>query len=147
MNSTAPNAVRFREARERVGLSPDEAASRMGISSASLWDIECLDDELTIYSPTEIRRFCRVLSVSPRELFGIELPAAPLTAIGLATLIREHCHSHGMTIQQLEDASGWHLAKSLDDPEQFLHDDYSIDGIQDICRTLGVDWQRFILNL
>src|SRR5436190_10689681 len=89
--STAPNAVRFREARERVGLSPDEAASRMGISSPSLWDIECIDDELTIYSPTEIGRFCQVLGVSPRELFGIDLQAAPLTATDLATLIREHC--------------------------------------------------------
>ena len=119
----------------------------MCISSASLWDIECIDDELTIYSPTEIRRFCQVLGVSPRELFGIELQAAPLTASDLATLIREHCGSRGITIQQFEDASGWHLAKSFEDPERFLHDDYSIDGIQDICRELGVDWQRFILSL
>ena len=119
----------------------------MGISSASLWDIECIDDELTIYSTTDMRRFCQVLSVSPRELFGIELQAAPLTATDLAALIREQCRSRGITIEQFEDASGWHLAKSLDDPERLLHDDYSIDGIQDICRELGVDWQRFILSL
>jgi len=65
----------------------------------------------------------------------------------LAALIREHCRSRGITIGQFEDASGWHLAKSLDDPARFLHDDYSLDGIQDICRELGVDWQRFILSL
>ena len=145
--TTNPNGVRFREARERVGLSPDEAALRMGISSASLWDIECCDDELTIYSPTEIRRFCQILSLSPRELFGIELQAPPLTATDLATLIREHCLSRGVTIEQFEDASGWHLVKSLAEPERFLHDDYSLDGIQDICRELGVDWQRFVLSL
>jgi hypothetical protein len=119
----------------------------MGISPGSFWDIECIDDELTIYSPTEIRRFCQVLSVSPRELFGIELQAAPLTAADLAALIREHCRSRGITIEQFEDASGWHLAKGLDAPERFMHDDYSIDGIQDICRELGVDWHRFILSL
>ena len=147
MYSNNPNAVRFREARERVGLYPDEAALRMGISTSSLWDIECCDNELTIYSPTEIRRFCQILSVSPRELFGIESQAAPLTATDLATLIREHCRSRGITIEQFEDASGWHLVKSLDEPERFLHDDCSIDGIQDICRELGVDWQRFILSL
>ena len=147
MYTTDPNAVRFREARERVGLSPDEAALRMGISTASLWDIECCDNELTIYSPTEIRRFCQILSVSPRELFGIEVQAAPLSAADLATLIRKHCLSKCITIEQFEDEAGWDLVKSLDEPERFLHDDYSIDGIQDICRVLGVDWQRFILSL
>ncbi|OAI57391.1 hypothetical protein AYO49_02175 [Verrucomicrobiaceae bacterium SCGC AG-212-N21] len=119
----------------------------MGISSSSLWDIECMDEELTVYSPTQIRRFCQVLGVSPRELFGIELQAAPLTATDLAVLIREHCRTHGITIEQFEDASGWYLAQSIEDPERFLHDDYSIDGIQDVCRELGVDWQRFILSL
>jgi transcriptional regulator with XRE-family HTH domain len=145
--STAPNAVRFREARERAGLSPDEAAARMGISSASLWDIECIDDELTIYPPAEVQRFCQVLRISPRELFGIELQAAPLTATDLAVLIREHCRARSITIEQFEDISGWYLTKSLDDPEKFLERGYSIDGIQDICRELGVDWQRFILGL
>jgi len=145
--STAPNAVRFREARERVGLSPDQTASHMGISSPALWDIESKDDELTIYSPTEIRRFCQVLSVSPRELFGVQSQEAPLTAADLAALIREHCRSYGITVEQFEDALGWHLSKSLDEPERFLRDDYSLDGIRDICRELGVDWQRFILSL
>jgi hypothetical protein len=118
----------------------------MGISIPSLWDIEC-SDELPIYSPTKIRRFCEVLGVPPRALFGIELLAAPITATALATLIREHCQLRGITIEQFEDSSGWHVSKSLDDPERYLHNDYSIEGIQDICRELGVDWQRFILSL
>jgi hypothetical protein len=112
----------------------------MGVSTPSLWDIECINDELTIYSPTEIRRFCQVLGISPQALFG----AARISANELAGLIREHCHSHGITIQQFEEACGWYVNKSLDDTEKFLHDDCSIDGIQDICRELGVDWQRFI---
>jgi hypothetical protein len=145
--STAPNAVRFREARERVGLSPDEASSRMDISQPALWDIECLDDELTIYSPAKIRRFCEVLCIRPRELFGIESQATPLGVADLAALIREHCRSRAITIEQFEDSSGWRVAKSLDDPERCFLDDNSIDGIQDICRELGVDWQRFILSL
>jgi|SRR6187399_3202792 len=118
----------------------------MGISNASLWDIEC-SDELTIYSPTEIRQFCQVLGLSPKELFGVETSASGITAADLAALIREHCLSRGITIDQFEDSSGWYVAKSLDDPERFLHNDYSIEGIQDICRELGVDWQRFILGL
>lgn len=119
----------------------------MDISTPSLWDIECIDDELTIYSPARIRRFCQVLDISPRELFGIELQESPLTATDLVGLIREHCRSRGITIQQFEDASGWRLAESLDDADRFMQDGYSIDGIQDICRELGVDWLRFILGL
>ena len=147
MPSTTPHAVKIREARERLGLSPDEAAARMGISTAALWDIECIDGDLTNYSPTEIRQFCQVLGVSPRELFGIDPESHAITAIALADLIREHCRSRAIAVQQFEDATGWHVAKSLDDPERFLHDDYSIEGIQDICRELGVDWRRFILSL
>ncbi|HXJ72055.1 MAG TPA: hypothetical protein VNM37_04345, partial [Candidatus Dormibacteraeota bacterium] len=112
-------------------------ASRMGISMASLWDIECIDGDLTNYSPSEIRRFCQVLGVCPRELFGVETLASGITATDLAALIREHCRSRGIAIQQFEDATGWYVAKSLDDPERFLHADYSIDGIRDICRELG----------
>ena len=144
--TTSPNAVRFREARERVGLSPEEAASRMAIAVPALWDIECMDGELTIYSPTEIRRFCEVLRLTPRELFGIESQAAPISANDLTALIREHCRTRGLGVQQFEDAIGWSIAKSLDEPERFMHD-YSIDGIQDICSELGVAWQRFILSL
>jgi transcriptional regulator with XRE-family HTH domain len=118
----------------------------MGISTPSLWDIEC-NDELTIYSPTEIQKFCRVLGISPQQLLGVNAAAARITANDLAALIRDHCRSRGITIHQFEDATGWYVAKSLDNPERFLHDDYSIDGIQDICRELGVDWQRFILSL
>lgn len=123
------------------------AASRMGISMPSVWDIECIDDELMIYSAAEIGRFCQVLGMSPRELFGIELNAVPISATDLATLIREHCHTRGIAIQQFEDAVGWHVAQSLDEPERFLLQNYSLEGIQDICRELGVDWQRFILSL
>ena len=147
MYSTAPNAVRFRKARERLGISPAEAAALMGISLPSVWDIECYDDELTIYSANDIQKFCKALNISPRGLFGIESLAAPLNATDLVALILEHCRLHDLTIEQFEDISGWNLIKSIDDPERFLHSDYSIDGIQEICHALEIDWQRFILGL
>jgi len=147
MYSTAPYAVRFREARERAGLSPDAAAERMGISSACLWDIECYDEELPNNSPAQIRRYCEVLGITPQQLYGIESGLLPLTTADLAALIREHCRLRGISVEQFEWAAGWSVAKSLDEPERFLQNDYSIEGIQDICRELGVDWQRFILSL
>ena len=144
VNSTVSISKRFREARERAGLSHDDAASGMGISGPCVWDIETHDDEIrSCYSVAEVQRFCGVLGIHPSELFGFESPVSPLTAVSLATLIREHCRSRRLTPEQFEAAAGWLVARNLDDPARF-RDDYPIDGIIDICRELGVDWQRFI---
>ena len=42
--------------------------------------------------------------------------------------------------------AGWYVAESLTAPQKFLQD-YTIDGIQDICRELEVDWKRVIIGL
>jgi hypothetical protein len=118
----------------------------MGILQASIWDIECCDEELMIYSPAEIRGFCDVLGISPRDLFGVQLGAAVLTATELVARIQAHCRSRGITVAQFEDSSGWRVAHNLDEPKKFLHD-YSMAGILDICRELGVNWESFILSL
>ena len=147
MSESASHSARFREARERVKLSPQDAADRMGISSPSLYDLESHDDELcSVYSPTEIQRFSQVLAIRPTELLGAQSTEPAILPDELARLIREHCQRRSLSIEQFEDAAGWHVAKSLTEPQKFLQD-YTIDGIQDICRTLEVDWQRVILGL
>ena len=118
----------------------------MGISSSSIWDIESYDQELFMcYSTADIQRFCSVLAIGPRDLFAIDSTSSPITPAELAGLIRDHCHSHSISIEQFEDASGWSIAKSLDEPERFRHD-YPIDGIRDICQELAVDWDRFMVS-
>ena len=73
MTATAPH-LRFREARERLGLSPDEVAQRSGVSSAGVWDIEECEGDLTCcYSPRDVQQFCRVLGIRPVELFADEV--------------------------------------------------------------------------
>jgi transcriptional regulator with XRE-family HTH domain len=144
VNSNISISTRFREYRERAGLSHDEAASMMGISGPCVWDIETHEEEIgSCYSVADVQRFCGVLGIQPRELFGFEAASPSLSAHEIAVLIREHCRSRGITAAQFEDAAGWSVAKSLDEPERFRHD-YPIDGIMDICRELGVDWKRFI---
>jgi hypothetical protein len=116
----------------------------MGVSGPCVWDIETHEDEISsCYSVADVQRFCRVLGIAPRDLFGFESTVSPLTAAALAALIREHCRSRTITTEQFEDAAGWSVAKSLDEPERFRHD-YPIDGIIDLCRELGEDWERFI---
>lgn len=147
MNAAVSTSNRFRVARERAGLSIAETATRAGISEPCVWDLEIHDDELmTVYSPAYLQRFASVLGVAPRELAGTDDRDAPISAGELATAIREHCRVRGITLDEFGDAAGWDVSKSVDTPQVLLND-ISIDGIRDICRELGIDWQRFISGL
>lgn len=141
------HADRFRKFRERAGLTVSELAERTSLSEASVFDLESFDDELnTVYGPSDLTRFAAVLGVSPADLLGIEHADAPVTPDALAAAIRGFCTAGGVTVAAFEDMAGWSVAASLDHPDKFLHE-YNIDGIRDICRTLNIDWERFISGL
>ena len=147
MHLTVSYSILFREARERAGLSTAEAARRMCVSTSALKGIESEDDELpSVHSAADVQRFGSVLGVRSCELLGVESQAEPLTAEELAALICNHCRERGKPIGAFEDAAGWCVGRSLEKPERLLHD-YSISGIQDICRELDVAWERFIMSL
>ena len=147
MPIAASNSARFLGARERANLSEQEAADRMGISLASIGDLEAHDDELcSLYSPADVQKFSEVLGIRFTELLGVEEVGPAILPEDLAGLIRDHCHHHNRSIEEFEQITGWHVAKSLSVPRRFLQD-YTIDGIQDICRELQVDWQRVVLGL
>ena len=61
-------------------------------------------------------------------------------------LIREECRKRGVTLEQFEDAVGWRLSQCMDPPERLL-EDMTLDGLQWLCRELGIDWHRVILSL
>ena len=145
MKATIPR-LRFQEARERIGLTPDEVASRSGVS-ANVWDIEAFDDELTCcHSPKQVQQLCRVLGIQPVELFGAEISESPVSANELVQRIHEECRSRGVTLEQFEDAVGWRLSACMKPPEKLL-EDMTIDGLQWLCRELRIDWHRVLLSL
>jgi len=135
---------RFREFRQRADLSEEEASSKMGISVSCLWDIESFESDLSCcYSPNELRKFCRVLKIQSSELFSVESKGPPISAEGLVRLIHEQCRLRGMTLEQFEDVVGWQLSACIEPPGALL-ENLSIDGLQWLCRELGVDWHRVI---
>ena len=149
MNAITSPATKFREFRERASLSPDEVAKRFDplISSACIWDIESRDDELSsCYTPREVQRFSSILGVRPIELFGGEITEPTISAVELVQLIREQCRLRCVTLDQFENAVGWRLSECIDPPERLL-ESITIDGVQWLCRELGVDWKRVILGL
>jgi DNA-binding XRE family transcriptional regulator len=147
MSATTLPEIRFREFRERAGLSHDEAARQMDISSPSVWDIESCDNEIsTCYSPRNVQQFSRVLGVRPIDLFGGEAVGSPISATELVRLIHEQYRLRGVTLEQFENIVGWPLTACIEPPEHLL-EDITIDGLQWLCRELGVNWLRVLLGL
>jgi transcriptional regulator with XRE-family HTH domain len=61
--------IRFREARERRGLSREEFAKLSGLHYADVCEIEEPEGDLTIsHSPRKLQEFCRILGIRPAQL-------------------------------------------------------------------------------
>lgn len=150
MNTKADPHVRFRDARERLGLSPDELAARSGVSDtggAAIWDIEACANELTsCYSPRDVQKFCQVLGIRPIELFADRITEPSVSADELVQRIHAERRSHGVTLEQFEEAVGWRLSACIEPPEHLL-EDMTVDGLQWLCRELRIDWRRVLLSL
>jgi hypothetical protein len=141
LSAPTPN-VRFREARERLGRSPDELEKRIGIN---IWDIEAFEDELTCcYSPKEVASFCRALEIVPADLFGAHTGSS-VSESDLIGRIHDECQSRGITLEQFEDAVGWRLAQAIESPEGLLGN-LTIDGLQWLCCELRIDWRRVLAD-
>jgi hypothetical protein len=142
--TTLSISKRFRELRERAGLTENEAGQQMDVS---VWDIEATENELTsCYSPVEVGKFCHALGARPSELFGVTTDEPAVSAEQLAALIQSECRKRGVSLEQFEDAVGWRLTGSVNPPGR-LFEDMTVDGIQWLCRELGIDWHRVILSL
>ncbi len=147
MQTTASCPTSIREARERAGLRPEEAARRMCLSPSLLRSLESDDDELTaVHSPADVQRFCSALGVRPCDLLDVKCQSKPLTPEEIAASIFDHCRKKGMDVAHFEETVGWCVARSLEEPKRFLHD-YSLDALRDICRELDLEWERLVAGL
>jgi len=141
MNETNPR-IRFREARERLGLNESEVAIRSGLYNATVWAIENCDGDLTdCYSPGDLRKFCQVLRIHPVELFGEKISESEVSPEELVQLMHKECILRNVTLEQFEDAVGWRLSACIESPERLL-EDLSIEGLQWLYRELRIDWRR-----
>jgi hypothetical protein len=146
MNVIAPQ-IRFREARERAGLSQYDIAMRSGITFESVCDIEnCEGDLADCYSSKEIQLFCQILGIRSIELFGDAISEPSVSAQDLVQKISEECRSRGITFEQFEDVVGWELRGCMEAPERLL-EGISIEGLKWLCRELRIDWLRVLSAL
>ena len=122
MNQINPR-IRFREARERLGLNESELAIRSGLYDAAIWDIEACEGDLTGgYSPSDLKKFCHVLRIHPVELFGEKISESEVSAEELVRLIHKECILRRVTLEQFEDTVGWRLSACIEPPQRLLED-------------------------
>jgi len=141
MKAVEPH-YRFKEARERAGLSIDEVAIRSGTESLSIFDLEGFEGGLTRgYSSKEVLHLCQAVGIHPIELFADIISESAISADELIRRIRDECSSRGVTLEQFEDIVGWSLSGCMDEPELLL-EGINIDGLQWLCRELKIDWRR-----
>jgi transcriptional regulator with XRE-family HTH domain len=139
MNSTNSIGMRFRAARERLGLSTEQAAAQMRVPPSAVSLMEMDDDEIgSCCTIADVRRFAGVLRTTSRELFDIPAAVSPLRLDALEQLIREHCQSRGISFQQFGETVDWPVGTNIGDLPLVL--------IADICRELGVDWRRVFVS-
>jgi transcriptional regulator with XRE-family HTH domain len=134
MSSTDSIGMRLRAARERLGLSTEQAAVQMRVTPAAVSLMEMDDDEIgSSYTLADIGRFATVLRTTSRKLFDIPLTVSPLKLDALGQLISEHCQSRHISVRQFEEAIGWPGGTNIEDLPSVL--------IADVCKELGVDWR------
>ena len=143
-----PVARRFQQARERLGLSLEDVANRLGIATSEYWDIEFHDDEaFSCFSVAELRQIATMLA-TPLEtlLFGsdFERPTTRISPAEIAERLRALAASEGLTIEALGDRVGWELEPVMADPESLW--EFNLLGLSDVCHAIGVDWVAALLE-
>ena len=130
-----PNQI-ITQARERLGLNPQELGEAIGISHT--WDLEDYEDDLSLtLSLAELSRLCEVLNLTPYELFEQLPPEHTISPSDLRDAVVEHCHRRGWTIEKFGDEVGWEMQGLIENPAEYLSE-LNLDGLQDICRHLGI---------
>lgn len=145
--TSAPH-IRFREARERRGLSPERFAALCSLHPLDVLEIEGLEGDLeTCYTPRQVQRFCEVLGIRPIDLFADTISEASVSADALVQLIYAECRSRGVTLAQFEDVIEWWSLGSILEPPEKLLESMRIGSLQQLCQELHIDWRRVLLSL
>ena len=134
-------AARIRALRVRAGKSQAHVAGSLGLNSAWYADLETRDDELaatlTMFKAMEL---ASLLDVSLHDLF--DAPAAGnahLPLIDLPDRITAHAKRARMSIEQLEEKTGWDLREFLASPVQAAAE-LPILFFQAVATELGMNW-------
>ena len=132
------------DTREVLGISHDEAAAFIGISSTHYWDLENHDDELfTTLALGEIIHLCRLLQLLPRHLLSCEPILPTRQPEEPKHLILSYCRDTSTPIDKFEEQAGWEVQHFLTDPQSHFQK-WNLDCLRDVCSAVGANYKEFI---
>ncbi len=139
-------ADRLAAARERLGLSAEASAERVGLPLARYRELESDATALcSKISLADLRAVAHVLGLTPRELLLDErAPQQPARAsfAELASAVRQAISQSQLSIEMWSETVGWEVGPLLVDPAHLWT--LSVDALKDICVGARRDWLAFL---
>ena len=138
-------AARIRAYRIRAGKSQADIAKSLDINIAWYADLESRDGELaatlTLFKAMEL---ASILGAPLHELFD-EAPftGEPIALMELPEHILAHAKHAGITIEQLEERTGWDLREFLASPVQAAAE-LPLEFFQAVAAQLGINWLALV---
>jgi transcriptional regulator with XRE-family HTH domain len=132
---------RLRGARERLGLTPAEVASKMGLSAAWYHDLEAYQDEVfTTVSLAQLQELGQMLGLEPATiLVGDGTPPMDRKEYRyVVDGLQRRMASESLDAETLGERLGWDIRGLLEDPEELWK--LNVTGLRDICQGVGIDW-------
>jgi len=142
-NDIPPYAKRLRTAREQIGKSVEEMAALVGLNVPSYYDLESYADEvLSSLSIREFARLCKLLKISPRDLFAEECQTEQDGTVvnSLAAKIRSYMETQEITLAEFEERVGWDVGAFLESPIEIVTDRYNLEALIDIGKEVRFNW-------
>ena len=136
-------STRIREARERAGLAASYVAECAGLNDNWYSDVEADDFEvINNISLHALAMIGRTVGLTPLQIvngFEAEPPSEVIPLSALRAHAQMRMLSDGLSVEEFSTRVGWDLAPLLSDLDP-IHK-YTVQGLQDICRDIGVDWR------
>jgi transcriptional regulator with XRE-family HTH domain len=139
---------RMREARERLGLTPEQVASKMGLAVRWYHDLEAYPDEVfSTVSLTHLQILGQTLGLEPAMILVGDAPP-PMDRRGFRDVVdalERRMESERLDAETLGERLGWEIRRVLADPEELWN--FNVTGLRDVCQGVGVDWLAVLPRL
>ena len=139
---------RIRAARERLGLTPEEVASTIGLSALWYYHLEADPDEVfSNLSLRHLQRLGQALGLEPTNILvdNAKPPTQRIEFRDVVVRLQRRMELEGFDAETLGKHLGWQIGGALADPEELWH--FNVAGLRDVCQGVGVDWLAVLPRL
>ncbi|MBL8151688.1 MAG: helix-turn-helix transcriptional regulator [Blastocatellia bacterium] len=140
---------KIKSAREKIGLSVQEVASKMMLSKEFYMDLETFDDDVMLcLSINKFLELCKILKIKPSYIF-LENPEETYQTKDIEDLVEsidDYLKEQNISLVAFEEMVGWEVRPILDDRSEIFGEKYSLAALHDICVLLNLDWLKFLPN-